>query len=141
MTLNLIPAALKGHGRRRAVDEVGRLREDNIKLLNRQAAADDYFAILQQNRREVYEAWQFAEHGRQAAEAIVVDQERQIRDLKRQLADTQRRLDIGVKANAAADQTQPIPVITPVPLHQAPMAVTDPGHVPPSWARGRKENA
>jgi hypothetical protein len=131
MALNLIP---KGPGRRRAVDKVEELREDNIKLLNRQAAADDFFAILQQDRREVYEAWQFAEHGRQAAEAIVIDQERQIRDLKRQLADVQRRLDIGVKANAAADQTQPIPVITPVHLSQAPFATTDPAHVP-GWAR------
>lgn len=34
-----------------------------------------------------------------------------------------------------ADQaTQPIPVITPVPLSQAPFATTDPGHVP-SWVK------
>lgn len=46
MTITDLIPALKGHGRRRAVDEVDRLREDNIKLLNRQAAADDFFAIL-----------------------------------------------------------------------------------------------
>lgn len=131
MTLNDLIPALKGPGRRRAVDEVERLREDNIRLLNRQAAADDYFAILAQDRREVYEAWQFAEYGRQAAEAIVVDQERQIRDLKRQLADTQRRLEVGVLAEAAASKTQEIDVR---PLWAARDAgllgpVTDPGHI------------
>lgn len=46
MTLTVRIPALKGPGRRRAVDEVERLREDNIRLLNRQAAADDFFAIL-----------------------------------------------------------------------------------------------
>ena len=42
---DLIPG-LKGTGIRRAVDKVAELREENIKLLNRQAAADDFFAIL-----------------------------------------------------------------------------------------------
>lgn len=46
MTLTARIPTLKGHGRRRAVDKVEQLRDDNIKLLNRQAAADDFFAIL-----------------------------------------------------------------------------------------------
>lgn len=46
MTLtNLIPG-LKGTGIRRAVDKVAELRDENVRLLNRQAAADDFFAIL-----------------------------------------------------------------------------------------------
>ncbi|MFF0736815.1 hypothetical protein ACFYVK_35040 [Streptomyces chartreusis] len=54
---NLIPG-LRGNGSRRAVDEVDRLREDNIKLLNRQAAADDFFAFLWQDVVTTNAAWE-----------------------------------------------------------------------------------
>lgn len=37
---------LRGNGIRRAVDKVPELRAENVALLNRQAAADDFFAIL-----------------------------------------------------------------------------------------------
>jgi hypothetical protein len=67
--LNLIPA-LKGHGRRRAADKVESLREENRKLLDRQLAADDYFAILTADRDHVYAAWEFAETARQEAEMV-----------------------------------------------------------------------
>ena len=67
MTLNdLIPATLRGNGIRRAVDKVAELRDENVRLLNRQAAADDYFALLIQDRDQVYAAWRFAQKGRQA---------------------------------------------------------------------------
>lgn len=47
MTLNdLIPASFRGPGIRRAVDKVTELRQENRKLLTRQMAADDFFAIL-----------------------------------------------------------------------------------------------
>ena len=47
MTLNdLIPSSFRGPGSRRAVDKVTELREENRKLLTRQMAADDHFAIL-----------------------------------------------------------------------------------------------
>jgi hypothetical protein len=58
-----------------------------------------------------------------------------VRGLEDQIADLERRLDIRAFAEAAAAQTQPITVITPVlPPHQAPMATANPGRVPPSWA-------
>lgn len=66
---NLIPA-LKGNGSRRAADKVDALREENRKLLDRQLAADDYFAILTQDRNDVYAAWEFAEQARQEAEMV-----------------------------------------------------------------------
>lgn len=50
-----------------------------------------------------------------------------------QIEDLERKVDIGIKAEAAAARTQEIPVITPVPLHRAPMAATSPVHVP-AWA-------
>lgn len=90
----------------RQADTIRRLRREKRDLLDRQRAADDYFARLRTDRADVYAALQFAEHGRQAAEAIVIDQENQIRDLKRQLAEAQRRLEIGVLAEAAATRTQ-----------------------------------
>ena len=46
MTLTDLIPGLKGTGIRRAVDKVAELRDENVKLLNRQAAADDFFAIL-----------------------------------------------------------------------------------------------
>ena len=54
---NLIPG-LKGTGSRRAVDKIAELRDENRKLLTRQMAADDYFALLIQDRDEVYVAWE-----------------------------------------------------------------------------------
>jgi hypothetical protein len=58
-----------------------------------------------------------------------------VRGLEKQIAEFERRLEIRTFAEAAAAQTQPIQVITPVlPLHQAPFATTNPGRVPPSWA-------
>ncbi|MFD5910301.1 hypothetical protein ACFWHL_16440 [Streptomyces massasporeus] len=48
---DLIPA-LKGHGRRRAVDEVERLRSNEITLLTNLHAAGDEIALLQQDLAE-----------------------------------------------------------------------------------------
>ena len=57
-----------------------------------------------------------------------------VRDLEARLADMERRLDVGVLAEAAAATTQEIPVITAVmPLHEAPFATTNPGRLPCSW--------
>jgi chromosome segregation ATPase len=51
------------------------------------------------------------------------------------IADLERKVDVGVKAEHVIARTQEIPVITRVmPLHESPMAVADPGRVPPSWA-------
>lgn len=134
---------LRGTGIHRADDKIAELRDDVARLLNFKAAADDYFAILVHDRNETFAALQFAEHGRQAAEAIVIDQERQIRDLKRQLGEAKRRLEVGVLAEAAAAETQEIDVRAlqerladgPVrTLNQSPMARRNPGHVP-GWVK------
>jgi hypothetical protein len=134
---------LRGTGTRRADDRIAELRDDVARLLNFKAASDDYFAILMHDRNEVYAAWQFAEHGKQAAEAIVIDQQAQIRDLKRQLGEAKRRLEVGVLAEAAAAQTQELDVRAlqekfadgpVVALNQTPMARRSPGHVP-GWVK------
>ncbi|MEU2316604.1 hypothetical protein ACFY7X_13535 [Streptomyces althioticus] len=71
MAFNLLS---KGTGRRRAADEVERLRRDIIKLLTQQAAADDAFMLLHQELTDA--------RGKQAeAEEIVVAQQADIDDL------------------------------------------------------------
>jgi cell division protein FtsB len=147
VSLNPIPR-LKGHGRRRAVDKVAELREENRRLFTRLMGADDAFALLHQ---------QLADTAAKQAEAeeIIVQQLANLDDLhaeNEQLRDELAALkvrfgpELAAEANANAitvppmvrdtsaieDQaTQPIPVV--VPLHEAPFATTDPAHVP-AWA-------
>lgn len=45
------------------------VQADNAKLLNRQMAADDYFALLVADRNQVYDAWRH--EGRKRAEAEI----------------------------------------------------------------------
>ncbi|MFD9284879.1 hypothetical protein ACFWD7_48025 [Streptomyces mirabilis] len=68
MTITDLIPGLKGSGSRRAADKLAELRYENRKLLTRQMAADDYFALLMQDRDEVYTAWTWAEQARQEAE-------------------------------------------------------------------------
>ncbi|MFK4869032.1 hypothetical protein ACI3K4_27840 [Streptomyces sp. CSMPJR101] len=116
-------------------DEMDLLRSDNIKLLNRQAAADDFFAILRHDVVTANKAWVGERTRRENAEKALVQAENAIRLRDRRISDLNRKIDVGVKAEHVIAQTQEIPVITPViPLHEAPFATTDPGRVRPSWA-------
>lgn len=145
MSLNPIPR-LKGHGRRRAIDKVAELRDENRRLLTQLFGASDAYQILQQHLVETT--------ARQAeAEELVVQQQADIDDLRAendQLRDELAKLkvrfgpELAADANAAAvtvrpmvrdttafeDQaTEPIKVLT---LQQA-IGSTDPAHVP-AWA-------
>jgi len=148
VTLNDLIPALRGNGIRRAVDKVTELRDENRKLLTRQMAADDYFALLVQDRNEVYAAWEFAEQKRQEAETVAACALEANEDLTAEVAELRRQLApfLAAEANAhrvdvppmerdtsdPADQaTGPIDVRT---LREAANAgllgpVTDPGHV------------
>ncbi|MEU1433973.1 hypothetical protein ABZ438_07730 [Streptomyces sp. NPDC005786] len=55
-----------------AMSAESKLRTDVTRLMNRQAAADDYFALLLADRADVYEAWQNAEAKAARAEDTVV---------------------------------------------------------------------
>lgn len=118
------PRVVRKH---RAIDEVDRQKQ-------LRAGAD-----LLINGLRLQLAEQEAEH---AAVVARIDKRyaEAIRGLEQQVTDLERRLQIGVLASAAADQTQPIPVITPVPLHQSPMARRNPGHVP-GWVKDQPEPA
>lgn len=104
------------HPQHRAVDEVER------QLILR-AGADLLIKGLRMQLEE--QAVRHAETIRRIDERhaeVVEGLEHQIRELKRRLA-------VRALAEAAAAETQPIPVITPVlPLHQSPLA--NPAHVP-----------
>lgn len=128
------------------------LRDDNTRLLNRQAAADDYFAILWNDVLVSNQALVFKEELRQEAEVAAAQMRMQrdehaatiqrIDELHAEAVEgleANRRLGIACQANAAADQTQEIDVsslraATPVmTLHEAYDGgllgpVTDPGH-------------
>lgn len=74
MTITDLIPALKGHGRRRAVDKVTELRDENRRLLALLTGADDAFALLHQELAEA--------NAKQAeAEEIVVTQLANLDDL------------------------------------------------------------
>ncbi|MFI6491271.1 hypothetical protein [Streptomyces sp. NPDC050564] len=115
--------------RHRAVDEVERLNQEKERLRLNLGWAD---ALIATQRVQLDDAdrklagerqrRKIAERQRDQAEAVI-----RLRDQR--IADLEHRLEIWGLAEAAAAQTQeiPIPVITPVlPLHQAPMAKTEP---------------
>jgi hypothetical protein len=64
-----IPFVSRRDRRKHSPDTIIRnLRDENVKLLNRQAAADDFFALLIQDRNDVYAAWEDERRKRGAAE-------------------------------------------------------------------------
>lgn len=147
MTIADFIPALKGHGRRRAVDEVDRLRQHEVILLRDLHAAGDAIALLRQDLAEA--------HARQAEAAeIVVQQLADIDDLteerevlRDELAALKRRFgpQLAAEANAhridvppgfrdsSALEDQATAPIDVRPLREAAAAgllgpVLDPGH-------------
>jgi chromosome segregation ATPase len=62
------------------------------------------------------------------------------------IADLKRKVDVGVRAEHVIAKTQEIDTeqvrrYCVKPLHESPMAVTDPGRVPPSWAKQAEPTA
>ncbi|GLP64239.1 hypothetical protein TUSST3_08590 [Streptomyces sp. TUS-ST3] len=74
MTLTDLIPALKGPGRRRAVDKVVELREENVILLSNLHAAGDEIALLRQDLAE-------AQSAQGQAEELVVQQQADIDEL------------------------------------------------------------
>ncbi|WP_330173053.1 hypothetical protein OG875_05240 [Streptomyces sp. NBC_01498] len=60
----------RGTGTHRADDRIAELRDENVRLLDRQAAADDYFAVLLADRADMYAAWRDAVHRADLADDI-----------------------------------------------------------------------
>jgi hypothetical protein len=129
---------LKGTGNHRAHDRiaelerlVAELREENVVLLNRQAAADDFFMIQDQYATDLEAELAQEKRAHATTRADLEVRNRWVADLEGRLADAERRLDISKLAETAAERTQEMPAITPVvPLHQSPQA-----KAAPSWAK------
>jgi chromosome segregation ATPase len=102
--------SLRGTGIRRAIDKVAELRAENVALLTRQAAADDYFALLSQDRDDAINAWQQEKQRREQLEKDYAQLEAVVRDKDREIADLKRKVDIGVKAEHVIAKTQEIDV-------------------------------
>lgn len=123
---------LKGHGRRRAVDKVEELREDVESLLTFKMAADDFFALLTQDRDDVYACWNDERRKRHEAEEIVVTQLANLNDLHAE--NDQLHAEVAALKAAAANAnaiTVP-PMVRPVdgPEDEA----TAPIDIRPLWA-------
>lgn len=129
MALNLLP---KGTGRRRAIDKVAELRDENRRLLTIIAGSDDAFALLHQELAEA--------RGRQAeAEEIIVAQLASIEDLRAENDGLRAELlrfrarfgpQLAAEANANAVTVPPMVRDTTAIEDQA----TGPIDVRPLWA-------
>lgn len=125
---------------------IARLRQDMAKVMNRQAAADDFFAILMHDVVTTNAALEQERQRRELAETELAQAEAAVELRDQTIADLERRLAVGALAESAAARTQEMPIaeirqhcVTPVPLHQAPFATANPGRVP-AWARHDDED-
>ncbi|WP_137991226.1 hypothetical protein [Streptomyces vilmorinianum] len=91
----------RGTGIHRAAGSA-ELRDENRKLLERQAAADEFFGRLLADRDAVYDAWQTAKQHAAEAELVVVCQQAEIEELKEEAAALRAAL-----ANACAVSVPP----------------------------------
>jgi hypothetical protein len=145
---NLIPA-LKGGGSRRAVDKVEELRAENGRLLDRQLAADDFFALLMHDVVDTNAALEREQQLRGEAEEAAA----QMRMERDEWCEEAERLAAelapykAAEANAHPITVPPMVRDTEHPADQATtpidvrplwvalgigptVAVTDPGHIP-----------
>lgn len=158
MSISSLIPGLKGGGSRRAVDKVDELRAENSRLLDRQLAADDFFALLmndvvatnaalEQEQRLRGEAEEAAAQMRMERDAWIEEAERLAAELApHQAAEANaNRVDVPPMVRDTSDfadqATTPIdvrelrerfasgPVVS---LHHSPQAA-NPSHVP-AWA-------
>ncbi|MEU1443044.1 hypothetical protein [Streptomyces mirabilis] len=110
---DLIPG-LKGNGNRRAVDKVAELRDENRKLLTRQMAADDYFALLVQDRDEVHVAWQQEKKARLLLEDINCSLRSEADGWQELVDDLRAQLAPFLAAEANANRVDVPPMVRPI---------------------------
>jgi hypothetical protein len=127
---DLIPG-LKGNGSRRAVDKIAELRDENRKLLTRQMAADDYFALLMQDRDEVYAAWEFAEQARQEAEMVAACMQSERDEWRDEALQLRARFGPQIAAEANAQRVDVPPMVRDTAAMED--QATGPIYVKPLW--------
>jgi hypothetical protein len=131
MTLTDFIPGLKGTGNRRAVDKIAELRYENRKLLTRQMAADDYFAILMQDRNEVYAAWEFAEQARQEAEMVAACMQSERDEWRDETLALRARFGPQIAAEANAQRVDVPPMVRDTAAMED--QATGPIYVKPLW--------
>lgn len=123
---------LRGTGSRRAVDEVERLREDITKLLNRQAADDDFFAILMHDVVTTNAAWQQEKQLRGEAEEAASQMQMDRDEWRDEALRLRARFGAQIAAEANANR------IDVPPMYRDTSAIEDqatgPIDVRPLWA-------
>ncbi|MCZ4509928.1 hypothetical protein O3Q52_17335 [Streptomyces sp. ActVer] len=149
---------LRGPGRRRAVDEVERLRRNEIAILTNLHAAGDDIALLQQDldeaRRKQAETDEIVAQQQASNDDLIAERDEWRGEALRLRAKFGPQLAAEANANRITvppgfrrvdgpedEATGPIDVTElraqynrPIPLHESPLATTNPGWVPPSWA-------
>ncbi|MEV7466205.1 hypothetical protein AB0O20_06770 [Streptomyces kronopolitis] len=114
--MTLIPI-FHGSGSRRAASKSD-VRAENAKLLDRQLAADDFFARLIADRDDVYAAYEAMAQRAADAETVVVCLDGQVRELEAEVTALRARIanqaavtvEPAVRDIAPGDEaTQPIP--------------------------------
>lgn len=140
--------------RRELADLADKLRAADAK----QRAADDFFNRLLEDRRHLYGAWEFAELKRQEAEQVAMCAMEETASLNAEVDELRAQLAPFLAAEANAHRVDVPPMVRPIdgpedeatgpidvtelraqynrpiPLHESPLATTNPGWVPPSWA-------
>ncbi|MFF9175922.1 hypothetical protein [Streptomyces sp. NPDC014793] len=132
MTITDLIPALKGHGRRRAVDEVQRLRENEVAILTNLHAAGDAIALLRQDLADAHTKQAEAEELVVKLQADVDDRTAERDGLADELAALKVRFgpQLAAEANATRITVPPMVRDTSDPADQA----TAPIDVRPLWA-------
>ncbi|MCX4596174.1 hypothetical protein OG819_42935 [Streptomyces sp. NBC_01549] len=115
----------------RTREQLAAVRQDNVKLLNRQAEADDFFALLMNDVVTTNEAWQQEKKARTLLEDINRSLRSEV-DAWQELADDLRaQLAPFLAAEANANRVDVPPMVRPIdgPEDQA----TGPIYVKPLW--------
>ena len=138
MSLTLIPSRKERPARKHRAKDRLAVREQELDELQRRLDDADALIMRQAARLGDLETGNEQLQGRlqETQDALInvgKDRdalERYVRDLEKQLADAERRLNIRTWAEAAAAKTQEMPVVIEVvPLHRAPFATVDPGRI------------
>lgn len=135
---------LRGAGQHRL--SAAELRDENRLLLAREIAAADFFALLMQDRDEVYACWQKAAEDRDTAEALadqyaqqLAAQDAELRELRAFKA-TALAVDVPPMvrdtSNRADQATQPIPLWEALGPVVAVAGHTSPAAIPQQRSRG-----
>lgn len=127
---DLIPG-WRERGKHRPDTVISALREENRRLLTRLMATDDYFALLIDDRIQVYAAWEYEQQRRAEAELVAACVQSERDDLADEVVQLRRELApyLAAEANAGAVTLPPVYRDTSDPADQA----TGPIDVRPLW--------